>query len=179
MTTRQPTTILFGPAGVWGLATFHTTAFVVVLTTLLHLAGGLSPGLRSLNTLVGLALFGVLWLSTWWTTRKLVRGARWHWSSGETPHPSQPASSTDGGSLLGWLGLGTLWGGVNGVLFVVVTFIVLALAELPAQGPGLLLAVGMVVVPVVVAFVVGAAVGLLFATIDLALVEVAAWIVGQ
>jgi hypothetical protein len=124
----------------------------------LHQSGGLSIGLASLNTMVGLAIFGVLWLTTWWSTRALTRAARSNWS---------------------WLGLGMVWGGVNGALFIVGTFAVVLLVELPVQGPGLLLAVGAVVFPLVIAFGVGAVVGLVFAALDLVLIQIAQWIVRE
>jgi hypothetical protein len=177
MSTRTTAAVTIGPAGVWGLATFHATVFVVILIMVLYKARGLSSGLQALNTALGLVLFGMLWLTTWWTTREVVRATRWigRWSWSSTWRTS-PCGHV---APLQWLGLGMLWGGVNGVLFVTGAGIVVVLALLPVGGGGLLLAVVAihVLLPLAVAFVVGAVVGLVLAVVDLAVLKTAGWMI--
>ncbi|SFL25946.1 hypothetical protein SAMN04487950_3091 [Halogranum rubrum] len=65
---------------VWCLATFHTTLFVLVPLTLLHWAGALGDLLGGLSTTVGLALYGLLWATTWATNRRLLVTTPFAWT---------------------------------------------------------------------------------------------------
>jgi hypothetical protein len=57
-----------------GMATFHTVVLVTILITGLHFNDSLGHALGSLSTASGLGLFSLLWITTWWSTRKYVRG---------------------------------------------------------------------------------------------------------
>src|SRR5919198_2827061 len=59
----------------WALATFHTTLFVLLAITVLYGQGRFGATLASLNTLLGLGLFVVLWTSTYLTTRRALAKA--------------------------------------------------------------------------------------------------------
>jgi hypothetical protein len=146
---------------VWSLATFHTAFFVAVVVALLHVSGTLAGLLRSLNTAIGLAIFGTLWTTTFWSTRHLLEDLQ----SGPR-HPSGTA-----GAFIGWA---AFWGGVNGVAFLLLVVIGAVLAALPttlvAPDRSLGLAVGLIyfVVPLgsAVAFMVGFVVGLVLGAVD-------------
>jgi hypothetical protein len=139
----------------WAVGTYHATAFVLVLLVVLYRAGGLGTSLETLNTFLGLAFFGVLWLTTWLTTRQMLRSAS----------PVSP---------LRWLGIGLVWGALNGVLFLAGVFALLFLTQLPSTGFGSVQQVAFVPIPAAIAFFVGAIVGLALAAIDLVLLEAAA-----
>jgi hypothetical protein len=110
----------------FGLATFHTVFFVVFLVLLLYSRGILGSLLAGLNTLTGYAVFGVLWGTTWWTTRRALRGYL-------------KGIDQDGGlnwtaevlkGQLGWgwvVARGVIWGGVNGFLFLIALALILAI----------------------------------------------------
>jgi hypothetical protein len=146
----------------WGLATFHAAGFVLLLVTLLHVAGGLGSALGSLNTVVGLGLYAVLWVTAWWAARQAVRGLR-------LAEPDRP--------IAGWelLGRGFLWGGVNGAVFWLVLLALLVIQSLAGGTTRDPVSLGLALVSflvlflgigVGVAFAVGGLVGLLFATVD-------------
>ena len=145
---------------VWSLATFHTAFFVAALVALLHVSGILGGLLGSLNTAIGVALFGVLWMTTWWSTRRLLQDVR--------PGPWHPSVSA--GPLVG---LAALWGGVNGVAFLVVVVAGALVAALPTTLLGLDRALGLALGFIYVvslgsalAFAVGAMVGLVLGILD-------------
>jgi hypothetical protein len=158
---------------IWAFATFHAVLFLTVLLLFLYLGGSLGQFLSALNTLVGLGLFAALWLTTWYTTREGWR--RLQWDISRTPNYAR------------MLGLGMIWGGVNGTMFLGVLDLLfiggLVLSALQSQagrpigealydlGAGPLFAV---CVGTPVAFVVGAAAGLLLAGIDALMVAIAA-----
>jgi len=58
----------------WSLAAFHAGFLFAGLIALAYSGGALGGLLGSLNTLLGLGLYGLFWLSTWWTTRRATRG---------------------------------------------------------------------------------------------------------
>lgn len=143
-------------------ATFHTALFTLVPVTLLHWTGALGDLLGGLSTTVGLALYALLWATTWWTNRRLLaatpftRGAAW---------PVLKAS--------------VKWGGVTGSLFFVelVGVAVLQAAVVGQLGPpeleSVLFLAFFATLATLVAFVVGALVGVVQAALDL----LALWIV--
>jgi hypothetical protein len=146
----------------WGLATFHTTFFVTGLATLLYVGGNLGSLLGSLNTLIGIALFNVLWFTTWWSTRQALRGLQW--------------PTLENLSKREMIYRAVFWGGVNGVLFLLVILGVVVIGSIIsiAANPGASL--GTIVFLIiagligsVIAFGVGAVFGILFVMIDGAL----------
>lgn len=161
------------PLIIWAFATFHVVLFLAVLLLFLYVGGSLGQLLNALNTLVGLGLFGALWLTTWYTTREGWR--RLQWDVLQTPNYAR------------MLALGVIWGGVNGMIFLGVLYLLfiggLVLSVLQSQagrpigealsdlgaGPVLALCVG-----TPVAFVIGAAAGLLLAGIDALMIAIAA-----
>lgn len=138
------------PLLAWALASFHATLLLVVPLTLVHAVapGVLGDLLADLDTLVGVALFVVLWGSTWWSNRRYL-------------------AASDADDVGSTLVTGAKWGSVTGLPL----FGCLVLAVLVATNPafaGLLAVVGAVVAPLV-----GAVVGAVFAGVDLALDRVA------
>jgi hypothetical protein len=129
--------------------------------------------LASLNTLLGLGLFGVLWFLTWWSTRRAARGIEWT----ALEHPSMLARR---------LGRVALWGGINGTLFfaVLLSLIVANAAAAIVQGrasagdfvPVIALEGG---VGSAAAFIIGVVVALLFLLIDGTLARLARWLVPE
>lgn len=142
---------------VWALATFHASLFMLVALLFLYWQNVLRNILPTLNTAVGLGLFVLLWAITWWTTRRAVAGMH------------------DDSAIVG---LAARWGGVNGVLFLLIAGAGAALAlatteptgpsVLPFLGAALFLAIGSLF-----AFAIGAAVGTVLGFIDAALLQVA------
>lgn len=148
----------------WALGTFHTVLLVLVLLIALHNGGGLGGAVDGLNTLLGFVIFGALWLTAWWSTRRVLRAVV---SAGRL------RVST-------WrlLQLGALWGGFSGVLFLLSLVVIIATVSIPAIVTALGdadvsdIPVGVTIVLVygpfgtVVAFVLGAVVGIALALID-------------
>lgn len=151
----------------WALATFHTTIFVTIALTILYIGGGLGDLLASLNTLLGLAGFGIFWLLTWWTTRQAVQ--RISWAGVDDPIPF--------GRIVAY---SAQWGGISGalillaILVVVVAFLLVTdPVELVSDAWFLALAA---MVASLVAFIVGAVVGVLFALVDSALLVIVRYV---
>ncbi|WP_135825685.1 hypothetical protein [Halorussus ruber] len=149
------------PLVVWALASFHTAALVALLVAALYLAGPLGDLLSALDTAVGLTLYLGLWAATWWTNRRAFRAIA--------------DAGTDSASVRASVVVGTAgkWAGVDGVLFL---WMLLFAAVFPPStvtiaGVAYYLAFGGV--GSLLAFVVGAIVGCLFALLDLALFRVA------
>lgn len=140
----------------WAFATFHAAALVVALVVVAHVTGPLGDLLGGLDTLVGLALFVVLWATTWWTNRRWLAGVRLR--VGERP----PTRALVSGGLR--------WGGANGVLFLWSVFL---LAVLPAFGFQVVPLAIIATAGTVLATVVGALLGGLFAALDAALLRIA------
>jgi len=140
----------------FALATFHASLFLLAFLLFLYWQDVLRHVLPGLNTLLGLVLFMVLWACTWYTTRRALR-------------------DLEADDAL--LGRAARWGGVNGVLFLLtlaagqlVATVVLAPQALPGA---LLFSAFLAVVGSIVAFGIGGVVGLVLASIDLALLAVA------
>lgn len=154
---------------VWGLSTFHTALFFAVFVAVLYLNGGLGNLLASLNTLIGSAVYALLWFTTWLTTRGAWRALNWR-------------AFDEPLDVLRLLGTATIFGGVNGMLFLsclAVVAIPVALAAVAVQAvqsgrpeqaaqliPASILLVFALAIAEGVAFVLGAFVGLLFAVVD-------------
>lgn len=140
----------------WTLATFHTSAFLLVALLFLYSQGVLHQVLQGLSTAVGLALFAALWGLTYATTDQALSGLE----------------DDDA-----FIGRGLRWGGVNGVLFLWVLVLVqgtaLVLAGLRDPLGALLFGLIFLAIGSIVAFGVGALVGLIFANVDLALLALA------
>ena len=141
----------------WTLATFHTTLFFTAFLLVLYLAGTLGGLLESLNTLLGVAAFGVFWATTWWTTRRALAGVEWPKLQDQPPIGAITTR-------------GAYWGGVNGALVfllgllpVVVNFF---LSD-PSELFNVLAFAGLVgLFGSAVAVIVGAIVGFLLALVD-------------
>lgn len=152
------------PLLIWCLAAFHAAGLVLLLVMLLYLSEDLGETLDGLNTAVGLALYIVLWATNWWATGKAIDGL-------DLTNPDQPVT---GGALLG---RGLLWGGVNGVLFLLVVFapilvVIVAGGDVTVLGMVALLAY-LLFLGGIASFIIGSLIGLAFAVIDLALLEIA------
>ena len=155
----------------WALATFHTAFFIVALVSVLYWLGSLGGLLGSLNTLLGFALFGILWLSTWWTTRRTLRRvARLY----QAPSFAELVWGVENPPLFsaGFFSQAVWWGGVNGAVFflcilglLLVNTLVFILAN-PGEDVGLINLVFLGLIGVIVAGIVGAAAGLVLAVID-------------
>lgn len=146
----------------WCLAAYHTALFTLVPVVGLHWTGALGDLLGGLSTTVGLALYLLLWATTWWTNRRLLA---------TTPFERSAWREILTG--------GAKWGGVTGSCFLL-ELVVVAVAQVAVDGgfgvpdvasvlPLLLfLALG-----VAIAFVVGAVVGVVQAALDLVALGVA------
>jgi hypothetical protein len=145
---------------VFALGTFHAAALIAALVLVLYASGALTSVLSGLSTVAGLALFAALWVTTVWSTNRTLRGA-----FTVAPWTSVP---------LGVMIPRAAWrGGVNGVLFLACIGVILIISS-AFNGDVGFLGLGVLVFATVgaaVAFVIGLAVGLLFAGIDIALVS--------
>ncbi|MGH2377902.1 MAG: hypothetical protein ACRDGT_05445 [Candidatus Limnocylindria bacterium] len=141
---------------VWALATFHAALFMLVALLFLYWQDVLRNVLPNLNTAVGLGLFVLLWAITWWTTSRAV---------GETEGDNRLVSAA------------ALWGGLNGVLFLLVAGGGVAIVGAVTTGTGSLEAAAFTTIFLGIgslfAFVIGAVVGTVFGWIDLALLRLA------
>jgi hypothetical protein len=133
------------PLLVWALASFHAAVLLVVPLWLAHLVAPVALGglLDGLDTLVGVALFLVLWGSTWWSNRRYLATSEF-----EAPRGTVVA--------------GAKWGAVTGLPLLGCV----VLAALVATNP--VFAVLLLVVGSVAAPLVGSVVGAAFAGVDLA-----------
>jgi hypothetical protein len=150
----------------WALGTMHTALFVLALIVPLYGAGGLDDLLGGLNTLLGLGLYGLLWMLTWWSTSRAVAGIDWN-----------QLTARDTGNLVL---RGLRWGGTTGVLFLLalamLTLVIVvanaAAGRIPGGDPsGFLVGVAAasttgLLLGMIVAFVLGAVVGATLALLD-------------
>ncbi len=141
------------------LATFHASALVLALVLAIYLGGELGSFLAGLNTLAGFALFLLLWLTTAYATRSALAGRGWF-----------KRSELDEAFVL----RGLRWGAVNGALFLAVLVVAGAVGTALATGNvGALLGLGLLAIATPFALVIGAVVGIFFATVDTALLALA------
>ncbi|WP_136600674.1 hypothetical protein [Salinigranum halophilum] len=138
----------------WALATFHAATLLLVPLTLAHVVApdALGDLLAGLDTLVGLALFLVLWGATWWTNRRYLAACAFA-DAGRT------------------LAVGARWGAVTGLPLLGCVVVAAFVATNPTFAALVLVAGGLV------APLVGAVVGALFAAFDVALDRAAAALV--
>ena len=148
----------------WALATFHTVAFVLVALLVAFRSGSLTGSLASLNTVVGFAVFLLLWGVTRYTTGRALATSRSGLAGGKPL--SRPYRW---GALTGWFFLaGLVVAGAVAAPFVN--------PQAGAAGSAGVVAFGVIATPF--ALVLGAIVGMLFAAIDIVLIEVARAIAG-
>ncbi|MGH2354747.1 MAG: hypothetical protein ACRDI2_16900 [Chloroflexota bacterium] len=160
-----------------GLATFHTVGFVLILLVVLYIGGGLGSLLEGLNTAIGFVLFGALWATNGFCTQRALRRTL-------PASPASPGSPRGLRRLEVAIGQGVLWGGLNGVLFLLCLVGVLLVSLIPSVAAGGL--DGLAQVPAAVfgfaiyavlgaalAFVVGAIVGAVFGALDYTLLALA------
>lgn len=141
----------------WGLAAFHAATLVVLLVILLFLWAPVGELLAGLQTVVGLALYLVLWATTWWTNHHWLRDTRL----------TMDESATNSSS---FLRTSFRWGGVTGSVFFV-ALVILAVA--PQTVPTSLFPLVIVLIGVIVAFAIGGILGCIFGFADLALLRIA------
>ena len=145
---------------VFALGTFHASALLVALVLILYATDSLGSLLGNLSTIAGLALFGALWFTTVWTTHRTLRGV-----FTVAPWTSVP---------LDIMIPRAAWrGGVNGVAFLACLGVVVLISSAFSGDIGFgILSFGLIFATVgaAFAFVIGLAMGLLFAGVDLALV---------
>jgi hypothetical protein len=146
----------------WVLGTFHTAAVGLALLFLAYPGGGLGVTLASLNTVTGLGIFIALWTITVLATSRAIRGL-----------------DLTSGASTGYHRRALRWGALNGMLFLWSFAALLALQQL-VIAPGtlswqsLLLGAGFVGgLGSLFALTIGAVVGLVLASIDLAGLAVA------
>jgi len=142
-----------------GLAAFNISALTATSVLTMYWGGGLAGFLGGIGTLEGGALFAWLWLTTWLCTRRALRGLRL--LGRDTPLP-----------VGAFLSRGFIWGGINGVLFLLgaVAFLGLLAGE-PIQALAFLAAVVLSIVPVPGAFLEGGCIGLACCFVDLVLLQ--------
>jgi hypothetical protein len=130
----------------WSLASFHAAVVLVVPLTAVHAVApdALGDLLGGLDTSVGVALYLVLWGSTWWSNRRYLA-----------------ASGFD--DARGTVGAGAKWGAVTGLPLLGCVVLAVFVLVNPVFA-AVLLAVGGVV-----AALVGAVVGATLAGVDVAL----------
>lgn len=142
------------PLAPWALASFHASLLVLVPLALAHAVAPAAVGdvLGGLDTLVGVALYLVLWGSTWWSNRRYLAACEFRDASGT-------------------LRAGARWGAVTGLPLLVCVAVVALVATNPAFAALVLVAGGLL------APLVGAVVGALFAAVDVGLDRLAAALV--
>jgi hypothetical protein len=157
----------------WALATFHTVFFFLLFVILLYLSGNLGQLLSSLNTLVGVAIFALLWLSTTFCTGHVVRSV-------EPAALEHPFASFD--VIKRVMVKSAFWGGVNGFIFLIGLLVILVFVFLTAILPvlfspqifGLVFSVGFFTsIASVIALILGGVVGIVFSLLDFVILNIA------
>jgi hypothetical protein len=135
----------------WALASFHAALLVVAPLAVAHAIAPVTVGdlLDGLDTLVGVALFVVLWGSTWWSNRRYL-------------------AACDFGDASGTLRAGTRWGAVTGLPLLGCVVVAVLVATNPTFTALVVVAGGLA------APLAGALVGTLFAALDLVVDRAAA-----
>lgn len=148
------------PQLAWSLASFHTALLVTLLLAGLYATGAVGELLGGLDTVVGLGIYGYLWALTWWTNRRWLEDV----GLALAELPSEPRVV---------VGAALRWGAVAGLLFLVGPLVVLVGLFVVDGGFGALPFVVLTgLVGALLAAAVGALVGGVFATLDLALLRV-------
>jgi hypothetical protein len=157
----------------WALGTFHTSVVGIALLLLVYPGGGLPVALGGLGTIAGLALFVALWSTTVYSTGRAIRGLR-------LIGAERAASGA-------FYRRALRWGAANGVLFFIVLVVVVitnALVTAPPEAPSVQIGAILPIAALEVgfgslfAFAIGAVVGLVLATLDLAGLRIARAVVG-
>lgn len=170
----------------WSLGAFHTALFVAVLVALAYRSGGLGNLLGGLSTELGFAIYGALWLSVWWCTRRALHGGSVFWTSGRQGFGQAIRYAPYWGAATGGLFIGILVAGVfvalNTAPWLVLPVLLIVLifpARLSGEGRrrvgGLVdgIAFGVGIVLLGIPLLIGAAVGLALALIDGLLLQAA------
>jgi hypothetical protein len=141
----------------WILGTFHTAVVGLTLLFLAYPGGGLGVTLAGLSTITGLSLFVALWAITVFATERAIRGL-----------------DLAGGATTGYHRRALRWGALNGAFFLWSLAALLALQQLVTapgtlQPQSVLLGAGFVGgIGSAFALTIGAVIGLMLASIDLA-----------
>jgi hypothetical protein len=148
----------------WSLATYRTASFAVAVALILHLRGELSSRLHALDTATGIALFLLLWTTTWFASR---RGVRDHHqvASARSAEPALMYTTVAGG-----------WNGLYVYAGLVLFFATPVLLAAPAAGIVIVAASAM---GAVIAFTVGSVVGLAFGALEALLFGISSWIASR
>jgi len=156
----------------FALGTFHAVVLTLGLLLPLYLTIDLGEALAELNTAVGLAVFGALWATSVYCTRRAMLDA------GLRAGDYAPAANV--------LRYGTGWGAWNGVLFFwcllaggAVALLVVALSESADQVGGVIV-FGIIAfgVGTILSSVIGSVLGFLFAVLDIELLWAARALAG-
>jgi len=130
----------------WTLASFHTATLLVAPLALLHAVGALGSLLQGVHTATGLSLYLALWALTWWTNGRWLDATRLV-GVRETAVPA------------------ATWGAATGFGFLLALLVAVAVVL-----PEPLFVAVLALVGAPVSAVVGAAVGVGFAALDLLIV---------
>ncbi len=151
------------------LPLFHVVVLTIVLVMFAYAGGGFGEQLDAIGTMNGIALYGALCLSTTWTTRRALDGAR-------------SKSSTERGTSNGSM-MAIKWGGLNGTVFfaaLVVLYLInffggiritgqagfMAQLSMSELASGLIAFIPYIVIASIFAFGVGAVIGVGFSLLD-------------
>ncbi len=160
----------------FALATFQTSVFVFVPLLLVFLKGDLGDQLEELDSRLGIALFLLLWLTTFYCTLRAL---------GEVGLDTMRSDPT-----VAMLVKGAQWGAIDGMIFFVVLAVsILGYAVIGASGNDhesafigtvsvILLGLTVTVVGGVVALIIGGIAGLIAAIIEVPLIYVAQALTG-
>lgn len=150
------------PLRLWSLATFHTVSFMVLLAVGVHLRGSLAASLKPLDTRTGFGFFLMLWAITWFFTRAGLR---------------QMKASVEDASAATFVFSITIAGGWNGAGVWMVIMIAAVGSAFIGSGRALALIPVFFLATVVgglLAFAVGAVVGLVYGLTDVVLLRLGA-----
>ncbi|WP_255196425.1 hypothetical protein [Halorarius litoreus] len=140
----------------WTFATFHTGLLVLLAVWLIHLSDALRDLLGGLDTLVGLALYAVLWGIVWLATGRAFDAA-------------PPTES----STRRLLQRGAVYGALTGVGFLLVVLVGGFVAALLLGGQVLSVLI-FAFIGAVVAAIIGGVIGVGFALLDRSLLRLGA-----
>lgn len=144
----------------WALGSFHAATFGLTLLLVLYPRGSLGQALSGLSTLTGLSLYVALWATSVVTAGRAMRGL----------------DLLDRRSGDAFFGRALRWGGLTGVAFLVELGVILLAGTLlsgdlrPLLALPFYLAFG--VIAAIVAFVIGALVGVTAGALDLAALRI-------